>query len=340
MQAIITVALARRIARGDVCVEQDAHRTAHQRRRAIWLPRRMPFRVARRDQATRLVLERFNIAGGAAPNLPHRDKSTRQSSNHRSAPHLPLNDMHGPPTATMFISPQPVENTNARFDLQTTLATIVVPIAALLASTQVDPESRKWLFGMGSLAIIANGAPHGMRWWRRWRKRRSDVRLASECAPRIQRLFARFGYFVSDDSGTLHHVVRNHLQATPRSVLDALNIGDHYALSAWWSSVNERVQAARPSIGEAVRTMGDLCALMNMYKIQCFDPVFDRATPELLRSLTPEARAELEAAREQYAAYRTVVNEAAEHLVREAKSVAPPRWHLQQPKPLRSLGPS
>lgn len=224
----------------------------------------------------------------------------------------------------------------SRFDAQAVFTTIVIPIASIVASTQVDPRSRLLLILMGIVAITYNGVPHGLRWGRRWIARRADARLAREIMPRIRTLFAGFGEFVGENDGTLHYVVRRHLTATPPAVLEALKIGDQYTMNSWWFAVNARVQAGPASIEEAVRNMSDLSALMNTYKASCLDPVFERPTPDFLASLSSEARAELESARERYLAYRARVSDTADHLVKALRSLAMPRYYFQMPKPLRS----
>jgi hypothetical protein len=236
----------------------------------------------------------------------------------------------------MYLSQKPAAGAESRLDVQAILATVVVPIASVVASTQVDPRSRPLLIAIGIVAITYNGFPRAVRAWRRRIIRRADARLAREVMPKIRGIFARFGAFVGEGDGTLHYVVRRYLPATPAPVLDALKIGDQYTLNSWWSTLNARVQASQPSIEEAVRSVSDLSALMNTYKWSCLDAVYDRATPEFLASLTSEARAELESAREQYLAYWAVVNETSDQLVRGVKSVTVPRYHFQKPKPLRS----
>jgi hypothetical protein len=223
-------------------------------------------------------------------------------------------------------------------DMPAFLATVVVPLATVIASTQVDPRTRPWLIALGIVAIFVSGAPSAIRASRMWMARRADARLARETMPKIRAVFARFGQFVTEGDGNVHHVLRRFVPP-PSVAMPHPAIGDQFIFNAWWSTINSRVQAGKPSIEEAVRSMGDLCALMNSYKSFCLDPVLERATPEFVQSLTAEARAELQVAREGYLAYRASVMDVAELLMKEARSVTAPGYYFQQPKPLRFANP-
>jgi hypothetical protein len=227
------------------------------------------------------------------------------------------------------------ERSEARFDIRTLVTGVIVPITVGILATRVD-DYRAWLLvGMGVVAVIASAVPHLTQRYMRWLARRSDTRLARKYYPRVQVLFARFGEFTaSDRSGNLHFVLSSDLRSPPPGVVEALSIGDQHTFNSWWHTVNIRVQSARPTVDELVRSLGDLAALANAYKQCCFDPVFARPTTAFREALDPRACAELEAVREQFNSYLTQVQETIDQLGTDVRSVPPPRHWLQRPKPL------
>jgi hypothetical protein len=237
----------------------------------------------------------------------------------------------------LMLETQERDAKHSRIDLRTAITGIGVPIVVALIATRLDLYRGALLVGLAIVAVIVGAVPHLFRRFRNWWDRRADDKTARQVAPQLRTLYERFGDFTrSDRSNNLHWVVAN--LRSPNGISMSVKLADQHIFYSWWHVLNRRVQANRKqSMQELLWSIEDLSALISAYKRESFDPLFDRAGPDVLARLDGRACAELTLVREAFNDYLSRVEELTELVAAKIRVGGQPRFYVERPKPLQLI---